>query len=188
MRIDTTASEAVRTRFIQEKAAELGVRLDPGALRALGAREVDLASIGTDLEKLALLGQKISLEDVVRETLASTDVKAYQYAAAAVAGRMHEAFGLVTEMFQSDRSAAVPLLAALASEYMLVWEAARPGGDVPAKARWRAGEIKANARALGERKARLGFERAVRGFEAVVTGRADDPRIIVDIATAAAAR
>jgi hypothetical protein len=71
---------------------------------------------------------------------------------------------------------------------MLVWEAARPGGDVPAKARWRAGEIKANARALGERKARLGFERAVRGFEAVVTGRADDPRIIVDIATAAAAR
>jgi hypothetical protein len=48
--------------------------------------------------------------------------------------------------------------------------------------------LRASARALGERRARLGYERAVRGFEAVVTGRADDPRIIIDIATAAAAR
>ena len=35
--------------------------------------------------------------------------------------------------------------------------------------------------------ARLGFERAVRGFEAVVTGRADDPRVVVEMATAAGA-
>jgi hypothetical protein len=41
---------------------------------------------------------------------------------------------------------------------------------------------------LGERRAKLGFDRAVRGFEAVVTGRADDPRVVVELATVAGAR
>ena len=91
-------------------------------------------------------------------------------------------------MFAADaRGAAVPLLAALAAEYALVWELARPGGTLPPRARWRERELRGVARRLGERRARLGFERAVRGFEAVVTGRADDPRVVVELATAAGA-
>jgi hypothetical protein len=67
-----------------------------------------------------------------------------------------------------------------------VWEVARDGGVLPGRAKWRERELRTVARSIGERRARAGFERAVRGFEAVVTGRADDPRIIVESATAAA--
>jgi hypothetical protein len=142
----------------------------------------------TDIEKLALGGTKITLDDVRRETLVTEDVRAYHYASAAVAGRAREALALAHEMFAGDKGAAVPLLSALAVEYGLVWELARPGGTVPAKARWRERDLRAVARVLGERRAKLGFERAVRGFEAVVTGRADDPRVVVDLATMAGAR
>ncbi|GAC1308792.1 MAG: hypothetical protein NVSMB19_22210 [Vulcanimicrobiaceae bacterium] len=189
LRIDTTPGSDARERFVRETIAELGVTAEPQALAALVDGAADLAGVRTDLEKLALGGSPITLEAVVRETLVSSDVRAYRYASAAVAGRAAEALGLAHELFATDpRGAAVPLLAALAAEYMLVWEVARPGGSLPARARWRERELRTIARKIGERRARVGFERAVRGFEAVVTGRADDPRVVVDIATAAAAR
>lgn len=189
LRIDTTPTRDVRERFLRETLAALGATAEPAAIAALIEGEADLAGMRTDLEKLALSGERIGLADVIREAFVSDDVRAYQYASAAVAGRAAEALALAHEMFASDpRGAAVPLLAALAAEYGLVWELARSGGELPARARWRERELRVPARALGERRARLGFERAVRGFEAVVTGRADDPRTIVDLATAAASR
>jgi DNA polymerase III delta subunit len=188
LRVDTTASADVRERFMRETLAELGTSAQPAAAAALIKGESDLAGLRTDLEKLALLGKPISLDDVMRETLVTDDVRAYQFASAAVAGRAAHALGMAGDMFASDpRGAAVPLLAALAAEYALVWEIARPGGSLPSKARWRERELRAVADRLGERRAKLGFERAVRGFEAVVTGRADDPRTVVDLATAAGA-
>ncbi len=189
LRIDTTPGSEARERFVRETLVELEVTAEPRAIAALVDGAADLAGVRTDLEKLALGGSPVTFEAVVRETLVSEDVRAYQYASAAVAGRAAEALGLAHELFASDpRGAAVPLLAALAAEYMLVWEVARPGGTLPARARWRERELQTVARKLGERRARVGFERAVRGFEAVVTGRADDPRVVVDIATAAGAR
>lgn len=189
LRIDTTPGADARDRFIRETLAELGVTAEARAIATLAGGDADLAGVRTDLEKLALGGSPITLEAVMRETLVTEDVRAYKYASAAVAGRAAEALGLAHELFSSDpRGAAVPLLAALAAEYMLVWEAARPGGSLPARARWRAAELRTVANKIGERRARIGFERAVRGFEAVVTGRADDPRVVVDIATVAGAR
>jgi DNA polymerase III delta subunit len=188
MRIDTTATADARERFARETLAEIGATADAPAMRALVDGDADIAGMRTDIEKLALGGTKITLDDVRRETLVTEDVRAYHYASAAVAGRAREALALAHEMFAGDKGAAVPLLSALAVEYGLVWELARPGGTVPAKARWRERDLRAVARVLGERRAKLGFERAVRGFEAVVTGRADDPRVVVDLATAAGAR
>jgi len=188
MRIDTTATADARERFARETLAEIGATADVPAMRALVDGDADIAGMRTDIEKLALGGTKITLDDVRRETLVTEDVRAYHYASAAVAGRAREALALAHEMFAGDKGAAVPLLSALAVEYGLVWELARPGGTVPAKARWRERDLRAVARALGERRAKLGFERAVRGFEAVVTGRADDPRVVVDLATMAGAR
>jgi DNA polymerase III delta subunit len=188
LRIDTSPSAEVRERFASETLALLGARAEPAALAALVEGATDLAGLRTDLEKLALGASPITLDDVMRETLVSADVRAYHFASAAVAGRAAEALALAGEMFASDaRGAAVPLLAALAAEYGLVWELARPGGALPARARWRERELRGMARRLGERRARLGFERAVRGFEAVVTGRADDPRVVVELATVAGA-
>ena len=40
------------------------------------------------------------------------------------------------------------------------------------------------ARRIGERRARYGYEAAVRGYEAVVTGRFDDPRTLIEVLTA----
>jgi DNA polymerase III delta subunit len=188
LRIDTTPGTDARERFVAETLAELGARAEPGAVAMLVRGEADLAGLRTDLEKLALGGGTISIDDVERETLVTTDVKAYRYASAAVAGRTAEALALAGEMFSADaRGAAVPLLAALAAEYGVIWEMARPGGEIPSKARWRERELRVVAQRLGARRARLGFERAVRGFEAVVTGRADDPRIVVELATVAGA-
>ena len=189
LRIDTTPSSDARERFMRETLVELGATAEAAATAALVGSETDLAAMRTDLAKLALGGGRITLADVLRETLVTEDVRAYQYASAAVAGRAAEALALAHDMFSADpRGAAVPLLAALAAEYGLVWELARPGGALPSRARWRERELRVCARSLGERRARLGFERAIRGFEAVVTGRADDPRVVVDIATVAATR
>jgi len=188
MRIDTTPGTDARERFTRETLAELNAQAEPGAIAMLVRGDADLAGLRTDLEKLALGGETITLDDVERETLVTSDVKAYRYASAAVAGRVGEALALAAEMFSADaRGAAVPLLAALAAEYGIVWEMARPGGEIPAKARWRERELRGVAQRLGARRARLGLERAVRGFEAVVTGRADDPRIVVELATVAGA-
>jgi DNA polymerase III delta subunit len=188
LRIDTSPTAETRERFVRETLAELGVKAEPAALAALVDGDAGLAGLRTDLEKLALGGSPIALDDVMRESLVTSDVRAYRYAAAAVAGRAAEALALAHELFSTDpRGAAIPLLAALAAEYGLVWEASRPGGELPARARWRERELRPVALRLGERRARLGFERAVRGFEAIVTGRADDPRTVVDVATAAGA-
>jgi len=184
LRIDTTPSADARDRFVRETLAAVGATAEPAAIAALVNGPADLAGVRTDIEKLALGGSPITLKNVAEETLASDDVRAYQFASAAVAGRSAEALALAHEMFATDpRGAAIPLLSALAQEYSLVWEIARPGGSLPAKARWRERDLRAAARTLGERRAKLGFERAVRGFEAVVTGRADNPQIVVDLAT-----
>jgi DNA polymerase III delta subunit len=189
LRIDTSPATDARERFVRETLVATGARAEPAAIAALVSSQSDLAGVRTDIEKLALAGGTISLKNVLEETLTTEDVRAYHYATAAVAGRAREALALAHEMFASDpRGAAVPLLSALPQEYGLVWELARPGGSLPAKARWRERDLAKVARALGERRAKLGFERAIRGFEAVVTGRADDPRTIIDLATAAAAR
>jgi DNA polymerase III delta subunit len=188
LRIDTTPSADARERFIRELLGELGATMEPSALAALVRSEADLGSVRTDVEKLVIIGKKVTLADVMRESLVTEDVRAYQYASAVAAGRVAEALAMAQELFASDpRGAAVPMLAALAQEYGFVWELTRPGGGLPPRARWRERDLRAVARRLGEGQARLGFERAVRGFEAVVTGRADDPRVVVEMATAAGA-
>jgi DNA polymerase III delta subunit len=189
LRIDTTPTADARERFVRETLADLQARAEPAAIAALVDGSGDLGAVRTDLEKLSLSGAPISLEDVLRESLTTDDVRAYQFASAVVGGRAGDALALAAELFGSDpRGAAIPLLAALAAEYGLVWELARPGGNLPAKARWRERELRTAARRLGERRARVGFERAVRGFEAIVTGRADDPRLVVELATAIESR
>jgi len=184
LRVDTTPVPEARERFVRETLAALGRSAEPVALGALASGEADLGAVRTDLEKLALLGRTIALEDVLAESLVAIDVKAYQYAKAAVAGDVAAATRLAHELFTADpRGAAIPLVAALASEYALVWEMARPGGSLPSRAKWRERELRPVAARLGMRRARLGFERAIKGFEAIVTGRADDPRLVIELAT-----
>lgn len=187
LRIDASPTADARERFVRESAAELGVTIEPAAVTALVKNDdADLVTVRTDLEKLALLGDKITLAALLGESLASTDAKAYQFAGALLEGRRKEALAIAFELLDADpRGAAIPLISALANEYNLVWELAREGGALPSRFRWRERSLRPIAKRIGERRARQGFERAVRCFEAIVTGKADDPRTVLALLTAA---
>ena len=186
LRIDTTVTADTRERYARETLGRLGATAEPRAIAAIAESEADLGAIGNDLEKLALAGGKITLADLERESLAIEDPKAWQYAGALVEGRAADALAIAFELFAGDpRGAGIALAGALATEMGLLWELARPGGgDLPARHRWRERALLPQARRIGERRARYGYEAAVRGFEAVVTGRIDDPRAMIELLTA----
>lgn len=188
-RIDTSANEAVRERFVNETLGELQATAEPRVIAELSRSEADLAAVRNDLQKLALAGKKITYKDLEGESLAIEDPKAYRYASALVEGKIAEALGIANEFFSSDpRGAAIPLLSALATECGLLWEMARPGGELPARHRWRERVLRPIAGRIGERRARVAYERAVRGVEAIVTGQAgndpEDHRTLIERITA----
>jgi DNA polymerase III delta subunit len=189
LRIDTTANEETRLRFVDEVLDALGATAEPRVRSELARSETDLASVRNDLEKLALAGKKITYKDLEGESLAIEDPKAYRYASALVEGKVAEALGIAHEFFANDpRGAAIPLLSALATECGLIWELARTGGALPARAQWRERTLRPIAGRIGERRARVAYERAVRGVEAIVTGATgsdpDDHRTLVERITA----
>ena len=176
-RIDTTANEQTRRRYVEELLATLGATAEPRVIAELSRSEADLGSVRNDLEKLALAGKKITYKELESESIAIEDPKAYRYASALVEGKTGEAFAIAHELFENDpRGAAIPLLSALATECGLLWEMARPGGELPARAKWRERILRPLAGRIGERRARAAYERAVRGVESIVTGQAgNDP-------------
>lgn len=184
LRVDTTATEDVRARFIEETLARLGASADGRAIGELTRSAADLASVRNDLEKLALNKKKITLADLERESLSIEDPKPYKYASALVEGRIAAALEIAHECFANEPRPTVPLLLALATECGLLWELARPGGALPARWRWRENHLRPLAARVGERRARMAYERAVRGIEAVVTGQAgshpDEHRALID--------
>ncbi|MDQ2864589.1 MAG: hypothetical protein M3R51_00020 [Candidatus Eremiobacteraeota bacterium] len=187
-RIDTTANEETRARYIGELLADLGATAQPRVIAELARSEADLTSVRNDLEKLSIGGKNIAYKDLAGESLSVSDPKAYRYASALIEGKTAEAFAIVGEFFASDRGAAIPLLSALAAECGLVWELARPGGELPSRSKWRERVLRPLASRIGERRARIAYERAVRGIESVVTGQAgsdpDDLRTLVERITA----
>jgi len=185
LRIDTTADSAVRARFVRERAQELGVTIEPAAIAALAEGEGELAALLSDLEKLSLGGEPIRLADLAPESLGANDPKAYRYASAVLEGKASEALGIAHELFALEgRGAAIPLLSALATEYGLLWELTRANGALSGRFRFRERSLKPLAQRFGARGARRGFERALRGFEAIVTGRAEDGQTLVEAITA----
>ena len=185
LRIDTNASAETRARFVEETLKRLEVKADARVVDELARSSAELAAVRNDLEKLAVAGKKITLEDFERETLSMEDPKAYRYASALAEGRVDDALTIAHELFADEpRSAAVPLLSALASECLCLWELSRSGGELPSRSRWRERVLRPIAQRVGERRARVAYERAVRGIEAIVTGRAgndpDDHRTLVD--------
>jgi DNA polymerase III delta subunit len=183
LRIDTTANAETRRRFIEETLKELKATAEPRAIGALAESSADLSAIRNDLQKLALGGKKITLRDLEEETLSVEDPKAYKYAGALVEGRVAEALAIAREMFSSDRSAGVPLVYAAATECGLLWELAR-GGQLTGRSAWRSRALGPIAKRVGEVRARRAFERAVGAFDAIVTGRIEDPELAVEVLTA----
>ena len=183
LRIDTTANDEVRKRFIDETLAELKATAEPRVIGALAGSSADLAAIRNDLQKLALGGKKITFADLEQETLSIEDPKAYKYAGALVEGRVAEALAIAREMFSSDRTAGVPLVYAAATECGLLWELAR-GGQLTGRSAWRSRALGPIAARVGEQRARRAFERAIGAFDAIVTGRIDDPELAVELLTA----
>lgn len=183
LRIDTTANDETRKRFTEETLEDLKVTAEPRVIAALAGSSADLAAIRNDLEKLALGGKKITFADLEQETLSIEDPKAYKYAGALVEGRVAEALSIAREMFAGDRTAGVPLVYAVATECGLLWELAR-GGQLTGRSAWRSRALGPIAARVGEQRARRAFERAIGAFDAIVTGRIDDPELAVEVLTA----
>lgn len=182
LRVDTTAGDATRERFVTETLERLGARADGRAFRAL-AEATDLAAVGNVLAKVALSGAKITLDDLQRESLSIEDPKAYAYAGAVVEGNVAKALETSQECFDADPRSAVKLLTALAAECGYLQEMTRPSGSLPARVAWRERALRPLARRVGVARARRAQERALDGIAAVVTGRVAtewDQRVLVD--------
>lgn len=196
LRVDTTASEDVRARFVEETLGRLEAKAEARVVHALARSDADLAAVRNDLEKLALGAKTITLRDLEVEALSVEDPKAYLYASNLVEGRVAEALAIAQECFDGDARAGVGLLSALATECGYLWELTRPGGALPARLRWRERTLRGLSQRVGERRARVAYERALRGIESIVTGRAGDAadqrtlveRISVELSGLAAAR
>ncbi|MBV9277521.1 MAG: hypothetical protein JOZ97_04710 [Candidatus Eremiobacteraeota bacterium] len=185
LRIDTTANAAVRERYVHELLEELGVKADARVVDALASSTAELAAVRNDLEKLGLTHKKISYADLEAESIAVEDPKAFKYASALVEGNVDGALEIAFDLFEQDqRKAAVPLISALANELSFVWELARQGGTLPPRVKWRERYLRPVAARVGERRARNAYERAVRAFEALVTGKVDDHRLLIEMLTA----
>lgn len=184
LRIDTTAGEETRARFVEETLDRLGAKAESRVIDELAHSQADLASVRNDLEKLALTGARITRADLEREALSIEDPKAYKYASALVEGRIPEALAIANECFATDPRAGIGLLSALATECDYVWELGREGGRLPDRARWRERFLRPVAARVGEARARTAYDRAVHAVEAIVTGRAgsdsDDQRTLVE--------
>ena len=185
LRIDTTADEQTRARFVAETLERLHATAEPRAVAELARSEADLTTVRNDLEKLALAGKKITLADLERETLTIGDPKAYKYASALVEGNVAKALRHCARTF-CRRTEARP------SRSSRRW---RPKAATCGRRRGRAAKFPtacagANApcarsgRRIGARRARIAFEGALSGIEAIVTGRAgndpEDHKALVD--------
>ncbi len=185
LRIDTSVGADARERFVHETLDALGASADARTIGALAASTADLAAVRNDLEKLALMGKKITFKDLEQESLSIEDPKAYKYASCIVEGRVADGLAIAHELFANEpRAAAMPLLMALATEFGFIWELSRPGGELPARAKWRERVLRPLATRIGQARAQRAYERAVGGCEAIVTGQAgndpDDHRTLVE--------
>jgi DNA polymerase III delta subunit len=185
LRIDTTASEEVRARFVTDTLKELEAKAEPRVVDALVRSDADLVAVRNDLEKLALGGKRITVADLEREALSIEDPKTYKYASALVGGATGRALRIADECFAGNpRGAAMQLLSAIAGECGYLWELTRRGGELPARLQFRERTLRPIARRVGPKRARLAHERAVGAIEAIVTGQAvsdpDDQRTLVE--------
>lgn len=180
--IDTTTRGEDRERFARETLTALGATFDAAAIRAL-AELSDLAEVRNDAEKLALLGRKVTVKDVAAETLTPTEAKSWTFADTLLEGNTRQALAMAYELLQEDPKAGTALCSALATAYLSTWTIAR-GERLTGRMAWKQRALAPIARKLGPERARVGHDHAVRAFEALVTGRYDDPRQLITVLVA----
>jgi DNA polymerase III delta subunit len=73
LRIDTTAGEETRERFVRETLDRLDAKAEPRAIDELARSQAELTAVRNDLEKLALAGKRITFKDLAREALTIED-------------------------------------------------------------------------------------------------------------------
>jgi DNA polymerase III delta subunit len=178
--IDTTVTSAIRSQFVNETLTRLSIKVGPSVVETLGNSERDLFSIVEDLQKMSLYGRTITVEDILAECLDTTETKVFEFASLLIAGRKSDALLLADELLNDDKGTAIPMLHSLATSYLVAWELCRANGrDISGKLAWQASKIKPYALEIGERRAKIGIERAIKGFEAIVTGKFDDAKTVI---------
>jgi DNA polymerase III delta subunit len=114
------------------------------------------------------------------ECLDTTETKVFEFASLLMSGKKSAALELADELLSAGKDNAIPMLHSLAGSYLIAWEICRNNErNLSSKLAWQASKVKPFARAIGERRAKLGIERAIRGFEAIVTGKFDDAKTVI---------
>ena len=174
LRIDTTAGEETRARFIAETLEILDAKADPRVVNELARGGADLAAVRNDFEKLALGGKKITLKDLERESLSIENPKAYAIRASYRRRKRAQALAIAYELLENDprvrrRSAAFRPWLTNARTFGR-WRARAAG--FRERLRFRERTLRPLAQRVGERRARIAYERAIGGMESIVTGPA----------------
>jgi DNA polymerase III delta subunit len=179
--IDTTVSTTARRQFVQETLSNLKMTAEEMVIDTLANTDRDLFSIRADLQKMSLYDRPVTLQDIASECLDTTQSKTFEFAGMLIEGRKSDALMLASDLLSDDRGTAIPMLYSLAEEYLTIWEMTRAGGSVPPKQRWRENKLRPFAREIGERRAKTGVDRAIKGFEGIVTGKYDDAATIITL-------
>ncbi len=138
------------------------VKADARVVDELARSSAELAAVRNDLEKLALAGKKITLKDLrARSACRSKTRKHTDMRARSPKGESTTRSRSRTSFSPTSRAMRqCPLLSALATECLCLWELSRSGGELPARSRWRERVLRPIAQRVGERRARVAYERA----------------------------
>lgn len=179
--LDCTLSAAEAARFVDECAAEAGVKVDSDAREMLAATE-DASEIKNALDRLALTTKRVKVADVRDYQVSPQEAKLWDLADAVHDRRVDRALALAREFFDSP----VGPLQWLAGDAQVIWElsaGARPDQYARATGQnaWRIGKLTGAARRITPAAARRNVDITMKALERCITGKREPVQTLEEV-------
>jgi len=179
--LDCTLSAAEAARFVDECAAEAGVKVDADAREMLAATE-DASEIKNALDRLALTTKRVKVADVRDYQVSPQEAKLWDLADAVHDRRVDRALALAREFFDSP----VGPLQWLAGDAQVIWElsaGARPDEYARATGQnaWRIGKLTGAARRITPAAARRNVDITMKALERCITGKREPVQTLEEV-------
>ncbi|HET9341913.1 MAG TPA: hypothetical protein VFO25_03210 [Candidatus Eremiobacteraceae bacterium] len=179
--LDCTLSAPEAARFVDECAAEAGVKVDSDAREMLAATE-DASEIKNALDRLALTTKRVKVADVRDYQVSPQEAKLWDLADAVHDRRVDRALALAREFFDSP----VGPLQWLAGDAQVIWElsaGARPDEYARATGQnaWRIGKLTGAARRITPAAARRNVDITMKALERCITGKREPVQTLEEV-------
>lgn len=193
VQVECSLAEADRAEWVRSALDRLGVQAEPSAVGELLQRTgSDLRHLASQLEKLSLYagtGGRVTVDDVRRVVLRSTEVKTWELTAAIGKRNLRGAVALVETLLE-DGEAPGGLLSYLNSYLRSLAQvqalAARHGSspatlarEIPGKKEFQVRQALEELRTWAPSELRLAFDMLVRADLRIKTGA--DPRLVLEL-------